>query len=191
LLAACQGDKGAFYAEANFDGHEFLAKGRAGAWSRGQAWAMLGLSRAAARWGEPYLGLTRTACTYWRDIHKGNLPRNRLDQEEDIKDPSAAVIASLAMLSLARLLPDETFWYEYAHQQISTVLYSPYFTAFTAINTDSAGHASYPNRSSDLFPGCCYRTRQNIEEMVESVWGNFFLMATLAVLADLVDPYDC
>jgi unsaturated chondroitin disaccharide hydrolase len=137
------------------------------------------------------LGLTRTACTYWRDIHKGNLPRNRLDQEEDIKDPSAAVIASLAMLSLARLLPDETFWYEYAHQQISTVLYSPYFTAFTAINTDSAGHASYPNRSSDLFPGCCYRTRQNIEEMVESVWGNFFLMATLAVLADLVDPYDC
>lgn len=188
LLAACQGDQGAFYAEAGFDGYKFLAKGRAGAWSRGQAWAMLGLSRAAAQWGEPYLSLTREACTYWRDMHKGNLPCNRLGQAEDVKDPSAAVIASLAMLSLARLLPDETFWCEYAHQQLSTVLYSSYFTV---INADSAGHAAYQDRSSGLFSGCCYRTRQNIEEMVESVWGNFFLMATLAVLADLIDPCDC
>lgn len=188
LLAACRGDQGAFHAEAGFDGYKFLAKGDAGAWSRGQAWAMLGLSRAAARWGEPYLSLAREACIYWCDAHKGNLPRNRLDQAEDVKDPSAAVIASLAMLSLVRLLPDETFWCEYAHQQLSTVLHSPYFTV---INTDPAAHAAYQDRSFGLFPGCRYRTRQNIEEMVESVWGNFFLMAALAVLADLIDPCDC
>ncbi|KXK41309.1 glucuronyl hydrolase [Nitrosomonas europaea] len=182
LLAACRGDKGAFHAEASFDGHEFQVKDRAGVWSRGQAWAMLGLSRAAAQWGEPYLSQARAACTYWRDVHKGNLPRNRLDQAEDVKDPSAVVIASLAMLSLARLLPDETSWCKYAHQQISTVLHSPYFTV---IDPDSA------SGSIGLFQGCCYRTRQNREEIVESVWGNFFLVAALAVLAGLIDPYDC
>jgi len=182
LLVACQGNKGAFHAEASSDDHEFKAKGQAGSWSRGQAWAMLGLSRAAIQWGEPYLSLTREACTYWRDQHKGNLPRNRLNQADDVKDPSAAVIASLAMLSLARLLPDETSWYKYAHQEISIVLHSPYFTV---IDPDSA------SGSVGLFQGCCYRTRQNHEEMVESVWGDFFMMATLAVLADLIDPYDC
>jgi len=37
------------------------------------------------------------------------------------------------------LLPDETFWCEYAHQQIGTVLCGP---CFTVINPDLACHTA-------------------------------------------------
>lgn len=60
-------------------------------------------------------------------------------RQKNVKDFSVAVIASLAMLSLVRLLPDETFWCEYAHQQIGTVLCS---SCFTVINPDSACHTA-------------------------------------------------
>ena len=187
-VAACRRDSGAFHASAYFDERGFLPEDQAGAWSRGQAWAMLGLSRAAARWGEPYLSHAKAACAYWQSSRPNDLPLNRLDQKEQFEDPSAAVIASLAMLSLARLLPDEKNWRIHAHRQISAVIRSRYFTA---IGSGSADRANRHNESAGVFWGCCYKTGQNQEELVESVWGNFFLMAALAVLTGFIDPHHC
>ncbi|QOJ19891.1 MAG: glucuronyl hydrolase [Gammaproteobacteria bacterium] len=183
-LTACRRSNGAFHASAYFDERGFLPEDQAGIWSRGQAWAMLGLSRAALRWGEPYLSHAKAACEYWQSSRPDYLPLNRLDQLEQLEDPSAAVIASLAMLSLARLLPDENEWRMHAHRQISAVIRSCYFTGFM---TDS----DHKNGSASVFWGCCYKTGQNREELVESVWGNFFLMAALAALTGFVDPLHC
>ena len=62
VSAVCGSGNGAFHPAARFaDGH-FQPTEQAGVWSRGQAWAMLGLSRAAALWGEPYLTCTLRAC---------------------------------------------------------------------------------------------------------------------------------
>lgn len=188
LLAACQRSNGAFHATAYFDGRSFLPDDQAGVWSRGQAWAMLGLTRAAASWGEPYLTHAKTACAYWQHSRSNGLPINRLDQPEQLRDPSAAVIAALAMLSLARLLPDREYWCTYAHHQISTIIRSQYFTGF---NPDFKHMERHQNGFGGIFWGCCYKTRQDKEELVESVWGNFFLMAALAVLTGFIEPHHC
>ena len=79
LLAACQRNNGAFHSIAYFDGKSFLPDDQAGVWSRGQAWAMLGLTRAAASWGEPYLTHAKMACAYWQYSRSNALPINRLD----------------------------------------------------------------------------------------------------------------
>ncbi len=187
-LAACRRSNGAFHASAYFAERGFQADDQAGLWSRGQAWAMLGLSRAAARWGEPYLSHAKAACTYWLSSRPHDLPLNCLDRMEQLEDPSAAVIASLAMLSLARLLPAEKTWRIHAHRQISVTIRSRYFTV---TGTSSTDRANRHNESAGAFWGCCYKTGSNREELVESVWGNFFLMAALAVLTGFVDPHHC
>ena len=189
LLAACRRNNGAFHPAIYFDGRGFQPDGQAGLWSRGQAWAMLGLSRAAARWGEPYLTYARSACEYWQHSRPQPFPPNRLDQPEHCTDPSAMVIASLAMLSLARLVPDGESWRTYAHRQISAIIRSRYFIG---LREDDARHPENQSSAvSGLFWGCCYKNKQGEEELVESVWGNFFLMAALCVLTGFADPDHC
>jgi unsaturated chondroitin disaccharide hydrolase len=61
---------------------------------------------------------------------------------EQFEDPTAAVIASLAMLSLARLLSDEKIWRIRAHRQISAVIRSRYFTGFMPDSDHKNGSAS-------------------------------------------------
>ncbi|MBS0300453.1 MAG: glucuronyl hydrolase [Proteobacteria bacterium] len=187
-LAACRRSNGAFHASAYFAERGFQADDQAGLWSRGQAWAMLGLSRAAARWGEPYVSHAKAACAYWQSSRPDDLPFNRLDRTEQFEDPSAAVIASLAMLSLARLLPEEKTWRNHAHRQISAIIRSHYFTGFMA---DSTERTQPENASTGVFWGCCYKTKPDEEALVESVWGNFFLMAALAALTGFIDPRHC
>lgn len=178
LISVLAGHNGAYHAHAHFyDGH-FQTQGQAGDWSRGQAWAMLALSRAAERWGEPYLTQALQAFEYWRQSRPA-LPLNRLSQPEALHDSSAAVIAALAMLSLADLLPDGEQWRHQAYQQISDVLQSRYFIGLDQ-NNEQAG----------IFWGCCYKTK-NDEEMVEATWGSFLLSAALAALLGRIDPTLC
>lgn len=182
LLAACRTDGDGFHTAACYEQGNFRPTDQAGEWSRGQAWALLGLSRAAAQWGEPYLSYARSACEYWRDSRPEPLPPNRLSYPSGLCDPSSSVIASLAMLAIADLIANGEQWRTYAHQQISAIIRSRYFTGFQE-NGDKAAHG--------IFWGCCYKTNQGKDELVESAWGSFFLMSALAILVDAIKPGDC
>jgi unsaturated chondroitin disaccharide hydrolase len=182
--AVCGTGNGAFHPVARFaDGH-FQPTEQAGVWSRGQAWAMLGLSRAAVLWGEPYLTCTLRACEYWKRSRPAPLPLNRLDDPSGPADPSSSIIASLAMLALAELLADGTQWRTSAHQEITAIVRSDYFTGFH----ETGNRAKSGDPPSGIFWGCCYKTGDSKEEMVESAWGSFFLMAALCVLLDMLKP---
>ena len=170
---------GAFHAHARFGDGTYQTLGLAGDWSRGQAWAMLGLSRAAARWGEPYLADALKACEYWRHSRLQAIPPNRLSRPEGPEDPSSAVIAALAMLSLAESVRDGEQWRSDARRQISAIIHSPYF-----IGPDGN------HETSGIFWGCCYKANTE-EELVESVWGSFLLMAALSVLLGVIEPDQC
>ena len=186
LLAACRTDSGAFHGGAHFSDGSFKPINRAGTWSRGQAWAMLGLTQAAARWGEPYLTHARSACEYWRRSRPESLPPDRLSHPSGRCDPSSSVIASLAMLFLAELAPDTDQWRACAHQQLTSVIRSRYFTGLHGNNgQDEDGTAS------GIFWGCCYEISEGKNELVESAWGSYFLMAARCVLLDAVQPCHC
>lgn len=188
LLTACRSDGGAFHPGASFRHGSFRAADHAGRWSRGQAWAMLGLSRAAAQWGEPYLTHTHSACEYWRRSRPESLPPDRLNHPSGLCDPSSAVIASLAMLSLADLMPDGEQWRAHAHQQVTTIIRSRYFTG---LHGNSHHQKNEDRVASGIFWGCCYKTSQGKNELVESAWGSYFLMAALCVLVDVIQPGHC
>lgn len=188
MLAACYRDSGAAYAIAHYDGRGFEPIGEAGQWSRGQAWAMLGLSRAAAQWGEPYISFARNACDYWITSRPDPLVPNRLSESSLDYDPSASVIAALAMLSLANLVPDGQTLRKYSHCQISAILRSQFFTV---IQSDRGSAPDRRDRKSAIFWGCYYKTSPDVEELVESVWGNFYLMAVLCALTGFIEPGHC
>lgn len=186
LLSSCGTDSGAFHAGAYFYDGIFKPVDRAGTWSRGQAWAMLGLTRAAARWGEPYLTHARHACEYWRQSRPDPLPLDRLSHPSGHGDPSSSLIASLAMFSLADLVPDKNQWRTFAHQQVTVIIRSRYFTGLYGNNVQNED-----GTASGIFWGCCYETGQGKKELVESVWGSYFLMAALCVLVGAVEPNHC
>jgi unsaturated chondroitin disaccharide hydrolase len=89
------------------------------------------------------------------------------------------------MLSLAELASDTDQWHAYAHQQVTSIIRSQYFTGLhgTTQNEDET--------HSGLFGGCCYETSQGKKELVESVWGSYFLMAALCVLVGVIEPNRC
>ncbi len=185
LITACCDNQGAFHAAAHFNHGNFQPIGQAGAWSRGQAWGMLGLSRAAIQWGEPYLTYAQSACEYWKNSRSEPLPLNRLDNSSGLYDPSASVIASLAMLSLANLVPNGQQWHRYAHQQITAIIRSQYFTGIRSSNHSEKHKA---NMDSGIFWGSCYKTHPDKEALVETTWGSFLLMAALCILVHRIEP---
>ncbi|CAG1021648.1 Unsaturated glucuronyl hydrolase [Patescibacteria group bacterium] len=162
LLNALSTESGAFHAHAHFENGTFHSHDIAGNWSRGQAWAMLGLVTGAKHWGEPYLSHAKTACDYWLSSRMNTIPKNQLDQTDDMIDASAAVIASVALLSLSELTQDETYA-KHAKQSIVNVLNSDYF-------------------ENGIFWGCCYKINQTEVELVETTWGSYFLMWALTTL---------
>ncbi|SEL40867.1 glucuronyl hydrolase [Nitrosovibrio tenuis] len=194
VLRACFTGSGAFHADAYYRKWVLRPTDQAGDWSRGQAWGMLGLSRAAAHWGEPYLTHARIACEYWKHSRpEAAAPLNRLSHPSGPPhlsshyDPSSSVIACLAMLCLAALTPDGNQWRIDAHRGITAVIRSPYFTVFQ----EHVGDQGKQNIASGIFWGCCYETHHGKNELVESAWGSFFLMAALCILTDVIEPHYC
>lgn len=187
MLENCFDTQGAFHASASYRQGKFTPSDNAGEWSRGQAWGMLGLCRAATRWEEPYVTYAQTACEYWKNSRTDSLPLNCLNGSNELRDPSSAVIASLAMISLADLIPDGEPWRMNAHQLITDVVRSQYFMDSQATEVQGENQAA----DSGIFQGCCYRTRSGgQEELVETPWGSFFLMVTLCSLAQIIKPED-
>ncbi len=99
LIAVCATECGAFYPEASRGERGWQVHGEAGAWPRGQAWAMLGLAQAAVLWGEPYVTVALDACRYWlRRWPDGRPPH---PAGSNLHDLSATAIAVVAMQTLA------------------------------------------------------------------------------------------
>lgn len=181
-LEACRTDAGAYHAQAVYKHGRFRPTDQAGLWSRGQAWAMLGLCKAASLWGDPFLDYARAACDYWLKSRPEPFPPSRLDGPSNAFDPSASLIAALAMLSLTKLVPEENRWFDAARHRIAAIVHSRHFTG---LRDGESGVAS------GIFSGACYRTRPDRELLVESVWSSFFLMAALCILAGIIEPTDC
>lgn len=146
----------------------------AGNWSRGQAWAMLGLARAATLYGDPFAGLAEQSARYWLNSRAESVALNRLDQPYGCLDPSATVIAAIAMLVLAKSGNSRNDWNHAASQLLTTVVRC----------TDFNRSAEQPGS----FVGLCYATGRGFEEKVESPCSSFFLLAGLLVMAGLLDP---
>ncbi|QVM87292.1 glucuronyl hydrolase [Pseudomonas lalucatii] len=157
-LAACGTWQGAYCGSSQHVQGRIVRHEPAGHWSRGQAWAMLGLVQAAGLYGEPYLDLARRACDYWLESRPDPLPANRLERPEAGEDPAAAAIAALAMLGLSSLLGGAGPWREQAESLTAALLRSRYFS--------SAG------ATPGIFGGMCYRTGPG-EELVESACSSF------------------
>ncbi len=166
-LAACGTWRGAYCGSVHCREERVMPEEQAGLWSRGQAWAMLGLVQAAGLYGEPFLSEARRACEYWLETRPEPLPANRLDHPDAGDDPSAAVIAALAMLGLDGQPGQLEPWHEHAERLLAAVVRSRYVTVGGA--------------TPGLFGGMRYRTREG-EVLVESACSSFFLLAALLVL---------
>lgn len=127
-----------------------------GAWARGQAWAMLGLAEAVTHMGEAYAEPAERACRYWVRRWGEAAFRARFDPAE--LDGCAVAIASLALLRLARLLPESTALHEQACRQ----------NAQLAVQV----------RETGCFAGHYYRTGTR-SQLVESPCASFFLLEAL------------
>lgn len=174
LLQCCMTEEGAFYPLAEHEHGQFRPVGQAGCWSRGQAWGLLGVSRAAQMWGEPYLSQALKALDYWCTHHNGLLENPPFEGQ----DPSATIIACWAMLILAQLLPGDVRCHIEATKNIESLLKSPYFV----LSNPPQGDREYA-----LFWGARYQTNATQQDWVESAWGSFFLLAVLSILTGALE----
>lgn len=167
---ACASGDGAWSSQARHESGHWRADDRPGDWSRGQAWAMLGLGVGARLYGAPYSLDAVRACQYWQRSRALDAPLNRLSQPQGPDDPCAAAMVSLALQGLAPLVPDGEVLHLQAGAQLAAII-----------------------RSGDFQEGCfvghCYRTSATGEQKVESACGSFFLLAALLVWTGELDPF--
>ncbi|SDH68311.1 unsaturated chondroitin disaccharide hydrolase [Pseudomonas flavescens] len=168
-LHACAGADGAWSSHARFVQGRWQPGDAPGNWSRGQAWAMLGLEVGAALYGEPYGACAERAADYWllSRAHAG--PLNRLDQPHAADDPCAAAMASLALLGRSVTAANGGALRMQAGAQLAAII-----------------------RGGDFHDGCfvghCYRTAATVEQKVETACGSFFLLAALLAWSGKIDP---
>ena len=166
---ACADGSGAWSSLACHENGQWRADDRPGNWSRGQAWAMLGLSVGARLYGAPYRQDAVQACQYWQHSRGLEAPLNRLSEPQGADDPCAAAMVSLALQGLARYLPDGEVLRQQAGAQLAAII-----------------------RSGDFHEGCfvghCYRISAAGEQKVESACGSFFLLAALLAWTGELDP---
>ena len=170
IVATCATADGAFHPEAfqDKDG-DWHPVDTAGRWPRGQAWAMLGLARAALHWGQPYLDSAYLACRYWLKTWADGKPYQPADILQ--YDLSATAIAVIALFTLATCHPDGIILKRQAQKQLAAIIRSHYF-----LQHEARGNPLY-----GLFYGACYTTRPGITEQVETLWSSYFLAAALCL----------
>lgn len=171
-------------------------------WSRGNAWAILGLVRAyhclgnnkalsaaidmlalwGKRWGNsiPFNDATSdiknrdTYCIEGKSIKTRDL---NVDHQRYL-DPSAAIIIALAELSIAEIY------------KATPNLSDRYFnSALEKVQAVITSEFVYSSSQGLIFRGSCYQTREGLN-MVECPWGSFYLAATLGCILGYVHPFD-
>lgn len=166
---ACAGPDGAWSSHGRFVQGQWQAGDAPGNWSRGQAWAMLGLGVGAELYGAPFTADAQRAAEYWWRSRALAGPINRLYEPEGADDPCAAAMASLALLGLAATAADGAALRQRAEAQLATII-----------------------RGGDFQQGCfvghCYRTAPAVEQKVETACGSFFLLAALLAWSGKIDP---
>lgn len=166
---ACAGIGGAWSSHAQSVQGQWQPGDRPGNWSRGQAWAMLGLGIGVRLYGVPFRDDAQRATQYWLRSRPMEAPLNRLDHTDGPNDPCAAAMVSLALQAQARDSTDGEVLLQEAGRLLAPIV-----------------------RGSDFddgrFIGHCYRTSPALEQKVESVCGSFFLLAALMSLAAEIDP---
>ncbi|TBU96897.1 glucuronyl hydrolase [Stutzerimonas kirkiae] len=153
-------EQGAWRANAIMDGCDHRHQEPAGAWPRGQAWAMLGLAAAVRLYGETHGHSALQACIYWTE-RWGDIHRAPAAEQAQQKDLSAQVISAVAMLELFECMPDQHWLYRQAHRQIASILGDSDIT------------------ETGQFIGHLYRIGPHEERRVESACATFFLLKML------------
>lgn len=172
LMEACGDSQGAFHAEAEWACGRWRPAGLAGVWSRGQAWALLGLSTAAALWNDDHLwARADAAARYWLRTRGEFPPPFRLHGGDPARpDPVAAVIAARAFVTMAR---QDACWLVEARRVVEALLASPWLVA------SEAGGQAYQR-----FVGCCLASPGSVPLLAETAWGTFLLIDLLHELAE-------
>lgn len=172
---ACAGTGGAWSSHGHFDQGQWQAGDVPGNWSRGQAWAMLGLETGARLYGEPFRSDGNQAGRYWLDSRGLSIPANRLDQPQGPSDPCAAAMAALALQGWAidAIEAEGAVESEVLRQQAGQLL---------------AAIVRGADFEEGRFIGHCYRTTATVEQKVESACGSFFLLAALLAWTGEIDP---
>lgn len=166
---ACAGTGGRWSSHAHVDQGQWQAGDVPGNWSRGQAWAVLGLGTGARLYGEPFSSDAEKARRYWLGSRGLSVPANRLDQPQGLDDPCAAAMAALALQGQAVDAVEAQILRQQAGQLLAAILRSADFEA-------------------GRFIGHCYRTTASAEQKVESACGSFFLLAALLAWTGEIDP---
>lgn len=173
-INACFNDDGSWYEKVSYENKKIITEGEPGNWARGHAWGLLGLSRAAFYWGEPYIGYAIKALKYWEfflpnteiavDCINGKGAKN--------SDPSAMLIVALAVSILSKVKFDKHFS-DTRKKYLQAIINSQYLS----ISNNTA-----------LFYGTNATVSANEKNMVESTWGIYFLMLCLGVELKYIDP---
>lgn len=151
---------------ANGTGPE--AVGRAGAWARGQAWALLGAAEAVRAWGAPWLAPARAIAAHWRTLP---VPPPDVEGEPGRLDTAAAAIAADALRLLAAADPEHSAAHRATAQNLCAELVRTHLTG--------SAPGLLPQAPRGVFTHACYRTGPRGREQVECVWGGYHLLRAL------------
>lgn len=171
-LSCSSGD---FHTNVTLGPSDIEVTGLPGKWARGRSWGLLGLSTAATLWGEPYQALAETYSCQWWEEYADSFPLNRQRENGELYDPSASLIAALAMYKLSSRSSRKANWRGRADHIIRRLIESEHF------------HFDRDTNEA-RFTGCCYRNKKGQEILGETVWGYFFLLQALLIAENIIDP---
>lgn len=180
LIEHCFCDNGAWFVKKQFDGKAFVSSATAGSWGRGQAWGILALAYAAVYWGESYISKAKQALDYWDNFIPTDMALDTLSQPEH--DLSSMLIVGLATAILASAVSADKF-VDRRQQYLHAVLNSPYFSVCSS-------DCSLDRQATDyaIFWGANANVDTQNKAMLETSWGLYFLMASLVVDLQLLQP---
>lgn len=184
VSSALLDSEGRFYSQAKIKNQQeaelaWRGVGQAGEWERGQCWGMLALCSATKQMNgsehQTYIEQATKACEYWwrRYWLDGYLQR---DDGADRLDPSAALMAAIAMFKLNENSKGGQ-WEERGRTILDWLINSPYIVE----GSDSL-----------RFIACRYKTNKSNkeQELVEMPYGYFFLFQALLIAIGVIHASD-
>jgi unsaturated chondroitin disaccharide hydrolase len=142
--------------------------GRAGAWARGQAWALLGSVEAVRAWGTPWLAPARAIAAYWATLP---VPPPDIASEPGPVDTAAVAIAADALRLLAAADIEHSAEHQAAAQSLCAQLVRAHLTG--------SAPGLLPRVPRGVLTRACYRTGPRGREQLECVWGGYHLLRAL------------